>query len=674
MPVQKRIIILSVILVLLILCACFASVIYFFVLPFSNSLRNYGVEQPTKTQEDLKRNPILLDPSKSGDPTSGVWNETDLINPEAYESLLTLKNTVVKENDPYDIARRYEKKTDLSTQVTVPPKDYKSGDERDFWVLDTMQNTYSRVTAVMQYETAHSYFWISKDVSFNREGLVALAQAFEEKIYPTNRAFFGSEWTPGIDNDPHVFILYARGMGNAAGFFSSTDTVINGIDEYSNMAEMIYISADYVDFNDEYAYGVLAHEFQHMIQWNGDRNETSWITEGFSELAMYLNGYDPGGFDYLFAFQPNLQLTDWPGNDQGDSSPHYGAAFMFMKYFLDRFGEDATQGVVKNDQNDLDSVDLMLENMNLLNPISQARVTADEVFRDWTVTNLINDGSVSDGQYQYIDYQPPVFVVENISVPIDWRNESVKQYGTNYYQIDCPGGCGLSIEGKSSIQIIPENPHSGKYYFWSNKGDESDMTLTQTFDFSKVNSPISIQYYTWFAIERDYDYLYLLASEDGINWEILKTPSCTQDNPTGANYGCGYSSRSNGWVLETVDLSRFAGKKVTLQFEYITDLAVNGEGLLLDDISIDAIGYHTDFEVDSGGWISSGFVRIQNLLPQEYLITLIKQGLKTEVIPMYLDENFQLEIPLSEGADYHLVISGITRYTRIPAEYRIRVN
>jgi len=660
--------------ILVILCVCSISVVGVFLLPKSREFINTVLLKETPVEQNNDRGLEEDDPSISVNKTPIIWGEDQELIQSANESLIILKNTIIKENDPYDLAYRFERKTNISKAITAQPKNYQVGDEREFWVLNTLLNTYTRVRANLQYETSHAYFWIAEDVKFYQNDLRPLAQVFEGKIYPTNREFFGSEKTPGIDNDPHVYILYAHGLGNAAGFFSSTDGVMNGIDEYSNMAEMIYLSADYVDLGEEYANAVLAHEFQHMIQWNGDRNETSWITEGFSELAMYLNGYDPGGFEFWFALEPNLQLTDWPGNDQGDSSPHYGAAFLFMKYYLDRFGENATKSLVYHPQNDIESVDLVLESQNLIDPVSKSQITADEIFRDWTITNLINDGSVLDGRYQYDDYQPPPFATEFIEEgTAGWIEESVKQYGTRYYEFECLNGCKLSIEGKGAIQIIPEDPHSGEYYFWSNKGDESDMTLTQTFDFTRVKGPILFKYYTWFDIERDYDYLYLIATEDGQQWEVLETPSCTRDNPTGANFGCGYSSSSNGWVLETVDLSKFAGKKVTLQFEYITDLAVNGEGLLLDDLEIEAIGYQSDLENDSGGWQAEGFVRIQNKLPQEYLMTLIKQGAELEIRPLSFDKSLRLEVDLPGDSNYYLIICGITRYTRIPAEFRMKV-
>ena len=59
-------------------------------------------------------------------------------------------------------------------------------------------------------------------------------------------------------------------------------------------------------------------------------------------------------------------------------------------------------------------------------------------------------------------------------------------------------------------------------------------------------------------------------------------------------------------LTESVDLSKYAGKVVTLSFEYVTDGAVTGEGLILDDMQIPEIGYNTDFEVDSGGWDDTG--------------------------------------------------------------------
>jgi len=83
-----------------------------------------------------------------------------------------------------------------------------------------------------------------------------------------------------------------------------------------------------------------------MIHWNRDRNESTWVNEGFSELAVLLNGYEVGS-EYSYIVNPDLQLNDWP-NDSSQTSPHYGAAFLFFTYFLDRFGEQIQKKLFLN--------------------------------------------------------------------------------------------------------------------------------------------------------------------------------------------------------------------------------------------------------------------------------------------------------------------------------------
>ena len=191
-------------------------------------------------------------------------------------------------------------------------------------------------------------------------------------MYPTNREFFGSEWSPGIDGDEHIYILYARGIGfSIAGYFSSADETHPLAHEYSNAHEMFLFNADNTDLGDEFTYGVLAHEFQHMIHWYQDRNETSYLNEGFSEVAAFLNGYDIGGFDWLYSTNPDLQLNDWP-NDPNATTPHYGAGFLYLTYFLDRFGEDATKALVKDPENGLDSVDNVLNQIGATDPADRS--------------------------------------------------------------------------------------------------------------------------------------------------------------------------------------------------------------------------------------------------------------------------------------------------------------
>ncbi len=55
-------------------------------------------------------------------------------------------------------------------------------------------------------------------------------------------------------------------------------------------------------------------------------------------------------------------------------------------------------------------------------------------------------------------------------------------------------------------------------------------------------------------------------------------------------------------------------------------MAVNGDGFVIDDVSIEAINYFSDFEKDQGGWQGEGFVRINNHLPQNFGIAFLEDG------------------------------------------------
>lgn len=597
--------------------------------------------------------------------------------PPTHETLLTLQNTIVPENNPLELADRLLGIEDIPETIPAPTRYYQVGDKRSFWVSNNDTDETFEVTATLRYLGDELYFFIEDGVRYNEADLVRLAQTFENQMVPTNRAFFGDEWIPGIDNDPHIYILYVRGIGfNTAGYFSSADSVNPLAQTYSNAAEMFVFNADNSPLDDEYTYGVLAHEFQHMIHWYRDRNETSWLNEGMSELAALLNGYFHDGFIWNYVSNPDLQLNDWP-NDPYSTTPHYGAAFMFVTYFLERFGEQATQALVAHPANGLDSVDAVLADLNAVDPSNAQLIQADDVVMDWAVANYLGDSSVMDGRYAYptypqiLNFQPSdTEYVSTCSTELSHRD--VRQYGVDYIRIGCRGQATLHFKGANSVALLPEDPYSGSYAFWSNKGDESDMTLTRAFDLRGLSGPIELSYQTWFDIEEDWDYLYVLASTNGgDDWDFLRTPSGTSSNPMGNNYGYAYTGVSDGWIEETVDLSTYAGQEILLRFEYITDAALNGEGLLVDDIAIPALEYFEDFEQGDGGWQADGFARVQNVLPQTFRLALITYGDQVTVTHYVLDGAHSVDIPLDFDAadEVTLVVMGSTRFTRTPAAY-----
>ncbi len=589
------------------------------------------------------------------------------------DTLKTLEEAVVPENDLMDLACRL--KNLCGFPRIVPSGPYQKGDHLKFWVTNVDTNQSFQIDATLLAVTPHAYFWVQDDVSFSQKKLDALAETFENKIYPTDREFFGSEWTPGVDDDPHVYILYASDLGYAlGGYFSSVDEYPPQAHKYSNAHELFVIHTAYADFADGDA-DVLSHEFQHMIHWYRDFNETSWINEGFSVLAEYLNGYRPG-FDYSYIMDTDMQLNDW-GSEVSENGPHYGASFLFADYFLSRFGRETTQQLVADKQNGMESVDDVLRSIDAKDPETGEPLTADDIVLDWMIANYLQDSTVGNGQYYYSNYPdaPQAYPTETFNECPSERQYTVYQYGADYIDITCAGDHTLTFTGSTVVGLLPADAHSGDYAFWSNKGDESDMTLTREFDLSEVDSA-TLEYWTWYDLEQDYDYLYLEVSEDGEHWDILTTPSGTDKDPSGNSYGWGYNGESGGWIKESVDLSAYAGKKIQIRFEYVTDAAVNGKGFLLDDVSIPEINYETDFESDDGGWEGAGFVRVENRLPQEFRLALILQKdgeITVQKIPLQDDQTAEISFSLEEGDSATLVVTGVTRFTREKASYEVSV-
>ena len=552
------------------------------------------------------------------------------------------------------------------------------GTRQTFYVTDTDGVQAFPVEAELAAVSDHAYLWVDARLSYAPTTAQRLVREFETHIYPTTRGFFGSEPSPGIDGDPHLYILFAQGVGSVAGYFSSADALPPEVHRFSNAHEMFILSASMLDDN-EGTYAVLAHEFQHMIHQQQDPDETSWLNEGFSELAVLLNGYDHGFFDGVYLSAPDIPLLHWPDPAQASSLPFYGGGFLFTLYFLERFGAQATQALVHEPANSVAGVQAVLQRIGARHPVTGAPLRAEDVFLDWAIANYLADPDLADGRFGYTRrrIRPAEPTVRTPRCPAEAQSGEVFPFGVDYLQVTCSGHWRLEVALDPWAPLWPVAPPTGTFVMWSGYGDESDMRLTRTFDLTGVaaGQPVTLTYRTWYDIETDYDYGYVLASTDGEHWTMLRPPHATDRNPVGNNYGWGYTGTSEGWLTEEVDLSAYAGRQVHIRFEYLTDAAVNHWGWLLDDIAIPAIGYHEDFERGPGGWQAEGWALAAHRIPRTYRAALVLQGQgQTEV--RYLDlgpapTRLEVELPL-DGQPWQtatLVLMDTTRFARYPARY-----
>ncbi|MBN1936473.1 MAG: immune inhibitor A [Anaerolineae bacterium] len=592
--------------------------------------------------------------------------------PDGLTTEQRLMQTELPERDMRLLAERLKKIGPVPQVAHLTPPGYEVGQATQFWIGNTDTDENVQITALLRYVTAHLYVWVEEGLRYDQDALARSAERFEAQIYPTNRAFFGSEWTPGVDSDPRLHILHStsRRMGSAvAGYYSSADQYSQLANPYSNEREMFYIALDNAAPGTAFYEGVLAHEFQHMIHWANDRNEETWWNEGCSELAAYLNGYDPGGFEWLFIADPDVQLTTWP--DGPSAAANYGASYLFAAYFLGRFGEETIKQVIAHPANGVTGFDAVLVEYGL---------NFTDVFADWLIANYVDNMNVTidAARFTYPDHiiGPPSTDETHSRYPVE-RTSSVHQYAADYIELDGSSDVRVSFAGDAIARLVPADVHSGRYAWWSNRGDDSDATLTRAFDLTSPDQA-TLTAWMWYDIEEDWDYAYVEVSIDGgQTWDVLAGPSSTTSNPNGNSFGPAYTGSSGGWVQEIFDLTPYAGQQILLRFECVTDDAVNQPGWLIDDLSIPELGYTEDFEADLGGWESAGFIYSDNLVAQRYLVQVIALGKQAKVLTLALDtaQTGSLELR-GLGRDFDsavLVISALAPVTTETASFTYQI-
>ena len=90
----------------------------------------------------------------------------------------------------------------------------------------------------------------------------------------------------------------------------------------------------------------------------------------------------------------------------------------------------------------------------------------------------------------------------------------VSQYATDYVELRGTGNLAIDFRGATSTRLASNEPWSGQYAWWANREDNSDARLTRAFDLSGVDTA-TLSFWTWYDIEDDWDYGYVMASADG---------------------------------------------------------------------------------------------------------------------------------------------------------------
>lgn len=425
--------------------------------------------------------------------------------------------------------------------------------------------------------------------------------------------------------------------------------------------------------------GTFAHEFQHLIHFDRDPDELSWVDEGCATLAEWLCGYgfSPGHIsEYLLWFW-DTSLVVWE-----QYLANYGAVFLFAYYMYEHYGgANILWDLVQDQANGIEG----WENALAANGIKRS---FDQIFQDWCIANYIDDTSFAHGRYGYYGLDLPS---ENtfssyygeLSIPYVMELWDSWYHGSGYFdwfvnEYPYDGayiGAGRGLPYTASYVEFTDTPflfevefdgqdyagttaYSGEYEWGSGMAVWAWRSFYQTFSIPDTGATLNFMVY--FEIEDDWDYGYVEVYDktDDI-WVTLEDPSFLmyvydpindvynlvpmrdfvdypQENPNcpdgrepttyeAAGTWHAFTGLSDGWVPVSMDLTPFAGHDIELYFTTWQDGAYTLEMMFVDDISIPEIGFFDDMEAGEDGWSSTGWSWTDGKVLSDFEVSFITE-------------------------------------------------
>lgn len=612
---------------------------------------------------------MALAPGHLDQPIAVASPQSSSNAPAPSSSQVALLSRPLPERDLADLVRRLHPALPAMAGQVSPEPALAVGQQETLWTTDFDAHKFMTATVTLAQVSPIARYYLQEGERVASTAWDASIEAFETQTYPALGRYLGA-----AEADSPISILSGHIPG-VRGYFSSIDEYPRSIVPWSNERPMVYLNFDAVQPGSTGYDATLAHEFTHLLHYRLRGADDTWVSEGTAELAMRLAGYATSGGDRAFRSRPDTQLTAW-AEQPSDTIAHYGAAYLFLSYFLPHYGGyDSLADLLKTPGRGTSRFDAYLAQKGY-------SATFDQVFADWAVANYLNDPAVADGRFAYSDLSFRLPAAELVRPPANMTGQ-VNQYAAAYQELALGNEpYTLYFTGTASVRLLDDDPHSGQYQWWSNRGDSVDTRLTRDLDLTGVNGAASLDFWAWYDLENGFDYAFVEASADGgQTWSTLVGTHTTDVNPMGANLGNGYTGKSGGghqpeWVNERVDLTPYAGQRVLLRFEQVTDEAYNGQGFAIDDISIPEIGFSDDAETDTG-WQAEGFARIENEVPQDYGVRVIRRGQPTQVleVPLSQERTGHLTIPAEPdgGSRATLVVAPTALLTTLPARYQFAV-
>ena len=586
-----------------------------------------------------------------------------------YPTLGALKNLEIPVFNFGDLFRRFMWVEEPASSAPIP-KAYQLGDRESFTISDGGGGTLGFVTAELRGMTDNVLIWVEESAAFWRQRSQLTAEWVDASVVRRFQQLLDYRQPPGIDGDPRVTILLIREPGFwAGGYFDVGSLEPKAFWPDSNERELLVVNLVYDDgsyVSDGIIRSTIAHEYQHNLLHLRDENEEAWLDEGLSVLFEHFVGATEEVVHYAEAFleAPNISLTTMYQN--ADVYADYGAAGLFLIYLAERYGD---QIIEKLHAESLDGWRAVVKVLQ-----EHADASAEEIFADWVLANYFLDASRGYG-YLALDaeLEPPRPAATLRSSPAS-HSGSLPQFSSEYLALDVRGAATLSLRLSSSpeARLIDAAPMEGDYIYYAVTSDHSNSRLTRELDLSPVDA--WLEFKIWFDLVEHEEFAHIAVSEDGgETWSIIKGRHTRNQGRDGSPIPDSYTGNSGGWLDERFSLADYDDDNLLVRFEIITRSNSTYRGMAIDDLRIDAIGFHDGFESPDDAWIAEGWIRTDNRLPNNTWLQVVQDtGTELHVDRALVTGNGDLTVDVLPGLSQALVaISPVVPQTSFPTEYEL---
>ncbi len=308
----------------------------------------------------------------------------------------------------------------FSDEVSMMRKTALPEDTKQFYVINFEKQKYDTVLAVLKLVTENAKIWV--DTLSLQSNYVSMNEVYElafyiesvtyensknrvEGIFPLMKQYFGMP--PNVDNDrnknggdgrTNILITDIHdGLDNTSeyipGYFNFEDVDKSGI--ISNKMDLIYLDSKpgiyYKGFRDaKRILSTVAHEFQHLIHWNYDPDECSFMNESMSILAEFFCGFKVDLPEACFT-NTNIPFFDW--SDENHKINESRAA-LFGVYLREQCGDAFIKYLIAAQDSCIKGIDSALMNAGI------SQYSFEKLYMNWAIANYVNDKYL-DSRYGY---------------------------------------------------------------------------------------------------------------------------------------------------------------------------------------------------------------------------------------------------------------------------------